>query len=447
MFNRLSAITMCLCPITIKNPHYDPCYVKTELKCLKREPLSAGDYAVLQSMENFYNRHNTHICVPCGRCPECKLARSNEFVQRCLMESINTYQYMFTLTYDSKHLPELVLETPFGDSFSVTYADFSDITQMMKRIKIEASRGKLINPSLFDNSAYYIAQYAIQYIRYAVVSERGSKRHRPHFHGIVFIPQQICIDSVSYQVDPYIVEHILYDAFFRHFSHNVGTRKNPQYEKLFTFHYKLVAGKIQKNFDLHYIIPDSVSGTSKVIYYVSKYLIKDDPFLDTIKNQLFLLKDFYHESELHYYFTHYLKNRIVTSKYFGLGSTFNCVDIHKYLTNCVQSSLNTKQKMPMFYNFDGKPSQMCGYYRHVATVLPLSRRKENSPFYFVMDDPAFKDDINFFSLQDNYGFYFQQNEIFLDKTFEEADEPELWSRYVQIKNKFKKITSSDAHID
>ncbi len=438
---------MCLCPITIKNPHYDPCYVKTELKCLQRKPLSAGDYAVLQSMENFYNRHNTHICVPCGKCPECKLARSNEFVQRCLMESINTYQFMFTLTYDSNHLPELVLETPFGDSVSFTYADFSDITAMFKRIRTLANRGQLISKSFFDNSAYYISQYAIQYLRYAVVSERGSKRHRPHFHGIIFIPQTICIDGNSYSVDPYITENVLYDALFNHFAKNIGTRKNPIYEKLFTFHYKLCAGQIKKNFDLHYIIPDSVSGTSKVIYYVSKYIIKDDPYLDSIKYQLHQYREYYTDEELNYYYIHYLKNKIVTSKYFGLGSTFNCIDIHNYLSKCVKDSLNTKQRMPMFYNFDGKASQMCGYYRHVATVLPASRIKENSPFYFIADDPAFKDDTMFFSLADHYGFYFQQNEIFLDKTFEEADEPELWSRFIQIKNKFKKMSSSEAHID
>ena len=56
---------------------------------------------------------------------------------------------------------------------------------------------------------------------------------------------------------------------------NVGTRKNPKYERLFTYRRKFVGNKVYTNFDCHYVNPgNDASGTGNVAYYVTKYIMK-----------------------------------------------------------------------------------------------------------------------------------------------------------------------------
>lgn len=438
---------MCLCPITIKNPHYDKNFTNSELKALQRKPLSVGDYVVLNSIENFYNRHNTHIQVPCGHCVECQFARQNEFVQRTLMESLGTYQFMFTLTYNNNHIPTLVVESPTAVK-EYQYCDFHDITNLFKRIRTKALRHQLVDPMFFDYADYCLAETAISQLRYAVVSERGSYRHRPHFHGIIFVPTHVYSDSQSYSVDPYVIEKILYEKIKENFADNVGTRKNPKYEPLFTHITKIKRGKVNTNYDLHYILPDSTTGTSKVIYYVSKYVIKPDPYMEYMRSNMNgIFAEELGMEELDSIWNRFIRNRIVTSRNYGLGGTHNVIEIHKYLAGCIKTSADSKATRPMFYDQNGKGSNLCSYYVHAATCFSKSRQKPNSPFYFLMDDPDVVDNLYFLDAATRYTFYFNDSTIFLDQTFEEADEPELWSRYLKLQDRIHKITISTDHED
>ena len=64
-----------------------------------------------------------------------------------------------------------------------------------------------------------------------------------------------------------------------------------------------------------------------------------------------------------------------------------------------------------------------------------------------MDDPEVVDNLYFLDAATRYTFYFNDSTIFLHQTFEEADEPELWSRYMKLQDRIHKITTSTDHED
>lgn len=346
---------MCLNPITIKNPNYDSRFVKIEFKLRNGLKLTLPERKLYSdNIRNLHNRTFTHIQVPCGHCDECRLVRSNEFVQRCLMESINSHVFFFTLTYDNKHLPLLRFESSNPNSGEVEtnvipYANFKDITDLFKRIRVNLYRQGIDMP-----------------IRYAVVNERGEKRHRPHFHGLVFIPNTF---------DPFVAEEQLSDLIQKYWSVNVGTRKQPVYESRFTKVVKYINGRPSSNFDFHYVRPDSISGLKNPFYYVSKYITKTDPYIDSLKSKL---KNIFTDYEILTTISEDpTKNpfdvmwrlicpKIVCSRCFGLGGKHNALDINKYLKNCVGISYKRGYTVPKFYdNVTGKESNLCHYFKYV----------------------------------------------------------------------------------
>lgn len=100
----------------------------------------------------------TGVSVPCGRCPPCKLRRVNGWVFRLLEEEkVSSSSYFITLTYDTEFVP--ITDNGF---MTLRKSDFQDY---MKRLRKLCEGYKL---------------------RYYAVGEYGSKRHRPHYHAIVF---------------------------------------------------------------------------------------------------------------------------------------------------------------------------------------------------------------------------------------------------------------------
>lgn len=99
------------------------------------------------------------LFVPCGKCLECKETRRRDWIRRIICESwLHSSNVFITLTYDDAHLP-------VGGIVSK-----SDIQKFLKRLR-NAPRDFGVAPSEF---------------RYFIVSEYGKKRHRPHYHGILF---------------------------------------------------------------------------------------------------------------------------------------------------------------------------------------------------------------------------------------------------------------------
>lgn len=93
------------------------------------------------------------IELPCGRCLNCKIAKSKEWAIRCCLESTQyLHNWFITLTYDELHVPKNGLVSK--DEFQ----------RFMKRLRKEFGEG----------------------IRFFGCGEYGSRSGRPHYHLIVF---------------------------------------------------------------------------------------------------------------------------------------------------------------------------------------------------------------------------------------------------------------------
>lgn len=218
---------MCISPVRIRNPN-------------------KGCTAELLRLTS--DCDSTYINVPCGVCPECISKKQSDLVQRVRVLSLDHYLYMYTLTYNNESLPVYRCST----GYSVRYADHNDIRLMFKRIRKE---------NLFGFPFLYLS-----------VSERGSERARPHFHGIIFIPKECGKNDPLFTA---IMETKIRNVLYHEWRRNYGSTRSPIWRPLFTYHSKYVGGKRYSNFDCHYITPHSSDkGESDVAFYVTKYVLK-----------------------------------------------------------------------------------------------------------------------------------------------------------------------------
>lgn len=218
---------MCVSPVRIPNPNYGCTadLLRKTTDCVSR-----------------------YINVPCGVCCECIARRQSDLVQRVRVLSLDHYLFFYTLTYNSESLP--VYECSTG--FRVAYADHSDVTNMFKRIR---------KGNLFGFPFLYLS-----------VSERGSKRSRPHFHGLIFIRKEYGKNDPLFTAQ---MEFKIRNVLFKEWRRNYGSTRNPKWKPLFTYRSKYVSGTRYSNFDCHYVTPhSSASGESDVAFYVSKYVLK-----------------------------------------------------------------------------------------------------------------------------------------------------------------------------
>lgn len=109
--------------------------------------------------------------LPCGQCVECRLARSREWANRCMIEAKeHKYNYFVTLTYDNEHLPignATNIET--GEIYEVGTLKPKDMQDFWKRLRIQWKR-----------------KYNVDSIRYYQCGEYGETYGRPHYHAIIF---------------------------------------------------------------------------------------------------------------------------------------------------------------------------------------------------------------------------------------------------------------------
>lgn len=216
---------MCISPILIPNPNYG----------------FKGRYAFMKDCASRY------IKVPCGVCSECVHNRQLGLVQRCICESMSGYPFFCTLTYNNESLPVVSC----SDGRDICFSDFSDVTNMIKRLRKSNAFGRPF--------------------RYLAVSELGSKRARPHFHLLFFV-QKFPDDTIY---TPLQLEPILFKSVLLEWRRNYGSSRQPDYRPLCTFVQKFHAGKIKSTFDLHYVCPSPLNGSSTdVLFYVTKYMLK-----------------------------------------------------------------------------------------------------------------------------------------------------------------------------
>ncbi len=111
------------------------------------------------------------IELPCGQCIECRLARSREWANRCMLETKDhKNNYFITLTYDNENLPMgNAIDIDTGETYEVGTLKPKDLQDFMKRLRITWER-----------------KYGIKNIRYYACGEYGELYARPHYHAIIF---------------------------------------------------------------------------------------------------------------------------------------------------------------------------------------------------------------------------------------------------------------------
>lgn len=101
------------------------------------------------------------IRVPCGSCVGCRMDRAREWkVRNCMELPYHDFSYFLTLTYDDDHLPF----NDFGEPVLLK----EDLQKFWKR---------------FRKAGYELSYFSC--------GEYGDNTHRPHFHALVYLDQDI----------------------------------------------------------------------------------------------------------------------------------------------------------------------------------------------------------------------------------------------------------------
>lgn len=103
--------------------------------------------------------------IRCGHCMGCRIDKSKEWANRCLLElQDHTSAYFLTITYDDQFVPVSTYTDESGASFPSLSLCKKDFQLFIKRL-----RKRHVKP-----------------IRYFACGEYGDRTMRPHYHAIVF---------------------------------------------------------------------------------------------------------------------------------------------------------------------------------------------------------------------------------------------------------------------
>lgn len=118
--------------------------------------------------------------IACGKCLDCRMRRSRDWANRCMMElQYHDSAYFVTLTYNDKHLPiEYHTDGATGEALPVATLRKSDLQNWIKRLR---------------------RRYPNDNIRYYAGAEYGRNTMRPHYHVIVFGLHLDDLEPVSVQ--------------------------------------------------------------------------------------------------------------------------------------------------------------------------------------------------------------------------------------------------------
>lgn len=344
MANIVCKSVSCDCPTLIKNPYY------------KKNPSEGLNF--LHDCTSLYMR------VPCGHCPSCIATKQMYLLQRFYMQSMNSYVFFSTFTYDDAHLPSLEV-----NGFNIRYADFTHFVHMVKRLRKYNS---------FTRPFTYFA-----------VSELGEKRARPHFHCLWFLPKFDSDDSST----PYFLEDLLYKVLRDSWCVNIGSNRSPIYEPLFTFRSIVRYGKVFSNFDLHFVRPSLGTLTSdSVAFYVMKYILKSSSHERKLQQALRLNL----EPSEYLDIWNKVKSRSQSSLRFGYG--MNLVNLKlplpcvlNYIKDCIKKT-PLGSPYPMFFSpLDGSSYPLSPFYQSRSIfysfddALPILLNS-SSPIISDLDD-------------------------------------------------------------
>ena len=282
------------------------------------------NYGNTSKLARYKDTTSQFIPVPCGRCSVCLHLKQQYFVQRIQMEALSHDLFMLTLTYKN----ECLKHYDCGD-FSFAYADVSDWQKMIKMIR----KHEDLPP-----------------FKYFLVSEYGGNRHRPHFHAILSFKkddQQTLADRWSFEIK-------LQSIFIKYWRTNVGSSRKPIWIPLFEYH----CTRKRRNFDLHYCDPaSSRNGLDDVAFYVSKYVLKFDKWVDKFKSKLY----FALEEEAYKEALKVFAPKKLISKHFG---SINDPNVYDHLVKGIELALADPNAFyPYFISpVDGSTYPLSPYY-------------------------------------------------------------------------------------
>ena len=290
------------------------------------------------------------ITVPCGHCPECIANKQMQLVQRVQMEELENHLFFASITYNNDMMPYVAL----SNGREIRYADKRDVQSMMKRLRKSNAFGRPF--------------------RYLAVSELGSKRGRPHFHILFFLPKYVGDDfntclNLQYLLFRTVLDEWkrnVTDVFIKFRCKLVRDWRNPVWKPCCTYVRKVVRGKVRTNYDLHYVNPrTSDGGTADVAFYVLKYMMKPSDREKRLQQALRLnLSDEEYESTWKV-----VRPSLFYSKHFGLAGDFDD-DVWKpsqRILDYVRDSVSKSKKTSVYPEFinpvDGRHFPLSRYYK------------------------------------------------------------------------------------
>lgn len=254
-------------------------------------------------------RHKLINCVPCGKCFECKLDKTNELMVRSYYEMLDSKWCLFdTLTYDENNVKW------FND---IRVLDYSDYQKFIKRIRKQLTK---IN---VDFNYIVSGEYG--------TSEIGT--HRPHMHFIVFVKND--------NIKPLELSKMISDNW--HYGRTDGVKYNGEY------------------YVMNQRVFNGITAQKNVVGYVCKYMTKIAKYDDVLRQSINIrvrneLKNTDGMKEYKKIFNKYYKNIKQFVKWSqGFGDKFirDEIEIAKYEKNLyiqIPTDLRFKKyKIPQYY--------------------------------------------------------------------------------------------------
>lgn len=149
-------------------PCYSPLYAVSEGMTSEGKHILKFNPDRISAYKTFFP--DKLFALPCGQCIGCRLERSRQWANRCMLElQYHPEACFITLTYDDDHVPTSYYADPdTGEAFPVHSLCRRDVQLFMKRLR------------------KFVDRWFHAKIRFYGCGEYGPETLRPHYHLIVF---------------------------------------------------------------------------------------------------------------------------------------------------------------------------------------------------------------------------------------------------------------------
>lgn len=205
--------------------------------------------------------HQMLVNVGCGVCEECQSLRKSEYYFRSYYEwqdvlKSGGYVYMDVLTYSDRYVPHVsdVVPELKGSLVDCHRFDRKSVQLFMKRLR---SRLEFMGLDVKSKLRYFMS---------SEYGEDENRTHRPHYHFIFYVR--------SSEIHPYVLSKAVSDSW------SFGRTDGVVYRGEDYIRTHSVLGNAFGT-----TIGTDVNGRN-VMFYVSKYVQKDQPFMKMVNNRI-----------------------------------------------------------------------------------------------------------------------------------------------------------------